>query len=92
MRKNRTAYFLIIVFITILGIFYVMINRENKSMSIEEVESKTLEYCKDNNYEDAITFINKELDGSNSNCTDGKPGTEGLKKLRERILKVKDIN
>ena len=89
MRKNRTAYFLIIVFITIIGIFYVMINRDNK-MTIEEVESKTLEYCKDNNFEDASNFINKELSG-NSNCTDGTPGTEGLKKLRDRILKVKDI-
>ena len=91
MRKNRTAYFLIIVFITILGIFYVMINRENNSKTIEEVKSKTLEYCKQNNYEDAFNFINTELSG-NENCSDGKPGTEYLRKLRDRILKVKQIN
>ena len=89
MRKNRTAYFLIIVFIIITGIFYKMISDRPKA--IEVVKSKTLEYCKQNNYEDANIFISKELK-ENLNCSNGKPGTEGLGKLYKRILKVKLIN
>jgi hypothetical protein len=65
--------------------------KTTEEKTIEEVKSKTLEYCKQNNYEDAFNFINAEL-ASNENCSDGKPGTEYLRKLRDRILKVKQIN
>jgi hypothetical protein len=87
MKKNRTIFFLFVVFILLIIVFVMMLG-DSKTQTLEQVKKDVLEKCKQENYEDAFNFLNDIL-VEDPNFAKGKPGREELEKMRDRIYKVK---
>ena len=89
MRKNRVLIFLLIIAV-VLGFVFYKISNGKEYLTFDKVKEEVISKCEDNQYDDASKYIEKELN-DNPNIAANSDEREELKKMNERILKVKAI-